>query len=142
VVRAVLDVNVLVSALLRPDGAPGRVVEGFLRHRAFEVVLSPSIVAEAERAFAYPKVARRVGGAAVAREWLEDILVLADLVEDGEVPRVCRDPDDDKYLGAALEGRAEFVVSGDGDLLAVREHEGVLVVTPREFLRAVLEEGK
>jgi hypothetical protein len=51
-----------------------------------------------------------------------------------------KDPDDDKYLVAALEGRAEYLVSGDSDLLALREYKGVNIVTAREFLRII--EGK
>ena len=44
------------------------------------------------------------------------------------------DPDDDKYLAAALEGRATLVVTGDPDLLALEEHQGVRIVSPRAFL--------
>jgi uncharacterized protein len=47
---------------------------------------------------------------------------------------VSDDPDDDKYLAAAVEGRAAFVVTGDPDLLAGKEHAGVRIVSPREFL--------
>jgi hypothetical protein len=44
------------------------------------------------------------------------------------------DPDDDKYLAAALEGRATLVVTGDPDLLALEEHQRVRIVNPRAFL--------
>jgi len=44
------------------------------------------------------------------------------------------DPDDDKYLAAALEGRATLVVTGDPDLLALGEYEGIRIVSPRLFL--------
>jgi predicted nucleic acid-binding protein len=46
-----------------------------------------------------------------------------------------KDPDDDKYLVAALEGRAGYLVSGDSDLLELHEYKGVHIVTAREFLR-------
>ena len=45
-----------------------------------------------------------------------------------------KDPDDDKYIAAAIEGRASFVVSGDPDLLDIKVHEGVRIVNPRAFL--------
>jgi predicted nucleic acid-binding protein len=48
-----------------------------------------------------------------------------------EAPGVSADPDDDKYVAAAVEGRPAFVVSGDPDLLDVGAHEGVRIVTPR-----------
>lgn len=70
-----------------------------------------------------------------ANVYVEDIVVLADLVAGERVPpRVCEDPDDDKYIAAALEGRAAFIVTGDRGFLALKEHEGIRIVTPREFL--------
>jgi len=50
------------------------------------------------------------------------------------MPQVCKDTDDDKYLAAAVEGRAAFVVTGDRDLPQVREYRGVRVIDPRRFL--------
>lgn len=133
--RVVLDANVCISAVLRPEGPPGRLVERFLREAAFEVVLTPAIADEVLRAFAYPKVRRFMRGDVEPELWFEDILVLADLVAaEPEFPRVGPDPDDDKYIAAALDGRASFVVTGDRQLLAVREYEGVRVITPRAFL--------
>ncbi|MGH6943026.1 MAG: putative toxin-antitoxin system toxin component, PIN family [Geminicoccaceae bacterium] len=136
--RAVLDANVCVSALLRPEGPPGLLIQRFLREAAFEVVLSPAIVDETLRAFAYPKVRKLVRGDVDPELWLEDIVLLADLVTgERQVSGVCADPDDDKYLAAALEARAAFVVTGDRQLLEVREHEGVRTVSPRTFLEVL-----
>jgi uncharacterized protein len=131
--RAVLDANVYVSAIIHPGGTPGRLIEGFLRDENFEVVLSPSIVDEVLRALAYRKVRKLLGGVD-AHLWFEDIVVLADVVADRQLPRVCDDPDDDKYLAAALEGRASHFVTGDRRFLALGEHAGVEIVTPRVFL--------
>lgn len=47
------------------------------------------------------------------------------------------DPDDDKYLAAAREGRGGFVVSADHHLLALREHEGIRIVFSRTFLALI-----
>jgi putative PIN family toxin of toxin-antitoxin system len=47
---------------------------------------------------------------------------------------LCRDPDDDWVLATALEGRAEAIVSGDTDLLALESHEGIEVLSPRQFV--------
>lgn len=131
--RAVLDANVYVSAIIQPAGTPGRLVERFLRERDFEIVLSPSIVDEVLRALGYRKVRRLLRGAD-AQLWFEDLVVLADVVADRELSGVCDDPDDDKYLAAALEGRASHVVTGDRRFLALGEHAGVEIVTPRAFL--------
>ena len=132
---AVLDANVYVSALLRPDGPPGLIIQRFLRGPAFEIVLSPAIIDEVLRALAYPKVRKRARGGVDPESWFEDIVVLAEFVAgEYELPGVSADPDDDKYIAAAVEGRAAFVVSGDPHLLALTEYGGVCVVSPRAFL--------
>lgn len=133
--RAVLDANGFVSALLRPEGPPGRIVERFLRDAAFEIVLSPAIVDEVLRALAYPKVQRLIRGATEPALWFEDIVVLADLVGGAyDLSNVCPDPDDDKYLAAAIEGRAGFVVTGDRQFLALGAYDEIRIVSPRAFL--------
>jgi len=88
------------------------------------------------QALAYPKVRKAVRTEVDPDLWFEDILILAQLVT-GEytIAGLSEDPDDDKYIAAAIEGRAAFVVSGDPDLLAIGEHEGVRILTPRAFLR-------
>jgi len=135
--RAVLDANVYISAIIQPGGPPGKVLERFLSAASFDLVISPQIVDEVLRALAYPKV-RKVLRGVDAQLWFEDIVVLADLVAGAhEISRVSRDPDDDKYLAAALEGRAAYVVTGDRAFLALREHAGVEIVTPRAFLDLV-----
>lgn len=133
--RAVLDANVYVSAAVHADGPPGRIVESFLRKAAFEIVLSPVIVEEVLRALTYPKVRKLIRGDIRFGLWFEDIVMLAELVA-GELvlPGLCHDPDDDKYIAAAIEGNAAFIVTGDRQLLSLAEHEGVHIVTPRAFL--------
>lgn len=133
--RAVLDANVYVSAYIRPEGPPGQIVERFLRDAAFDIILSDEIVEEVLHALAYPKIRKAVRGSVDSELWFEDILVLAHLISgDFRSPSVSEDPDDDKYIAAAIEGRAAFVVTGDPDLLKIGEHEGVRIVNPREFL--------
>jgi predicted nucleic acid-binding protein len=86
-------------------GPPGLIIRRFLRDAAFEVVLSPAIAEEVLRALAYPKVRKVIRNAVEPKLWFEDILILADLVPgERDLSGVCSDPDDDKYLAAALEG--------------------------------------
>jgi putative PIN family toxin of toxin-antitoxin system len=133
--RAVLDANVYVSAAVRADGPPGQIIERFLRDAAFEIVVSQAIVDEVLRALAYPKVRKYIRRGLDPELWFEDIVVLAQFVTgEYEAAGVSDDPDDDKYIAAAVEGRAAFVVSGDPDLLALKEHEGIRIVSPRAFL--------
>lgn len=139
--RALLDSNVLLSAAIRPSGPPGLIVAALVERGAFELVLSPAIITEIETALAQPKIRRYVEVPGEALRWLADLSVLADVAADtGRAKGVCRDPDDDAVLSAAMEGRAAVIVSGDADLLALAEHEGIAIVTPRAFLKLITAE--
>ena len=133
--RVVLDANVHVSALIRPEGPPGRIVERFLKEDSFEIVLSLAIIEETVRALTYPKVRKYIHARVNPELWFEDVILLAQFVaSDDDLQGVSADPDDDKYFGAAVEGNATLIVTGDPDLLAVKEYQGVRVVTPRALL--------
>lgn len=133
--RAVLDPNVLIAALLARSGAPARIVSGWIGG-AFELVVSERLLAELERALAYPKVRRRI--AAEDAEAFVDLLRRgARLASDPRAPaRRSSDPGDDYLLALAEQERA-LLVSGDRHLLALA---GELPIrTPRAFLDALAE---
>jgi hypothetical protein len=135
--RALLDANVVISAAVRPSGPPGQIIFAFLARCAFNLVLSPAIVAEVEAVLRLPKVRKYLREPKDALLWHADIVALADLIEDtGRVVGICRDPGDDVVLSAAVEGRADVIVTGDADLLALEEYEGIAIMTPRAFLES------
>jgi hypothetical protein len=141
VLRAVLDANICASALVRPDGPPGRILQRLLVDRAFEVVLSASIVVELRRCLDYPKLRKYIPltDDEIDR-WILALELIADTVTPSrEFHAVPDDPDDDHLLAAALEGRAAFLVTGDRHVLALGEYEGVRIVTPTEFLKILGE---
>jgi uncharacterized protein len=140
VLRVVLDANVLVSAYINPEGTPGQIVQSFLRDGSFALVLSEPIIAEVLEALAYPKVLKAARSKIDVALWFEDLVVLSKLLgDDFEVPRLSTDPDDDKYIATAIAGRATFLVTGDPDLLTVRQHEGLRIFTPRSFLDVIVD---
>lgn len=142
-VRALLDANVLISAAIRPSGPPGLLLHALLTHAAFELVLSEAIVDEVAQAMTRPKVRRYLRDPGEVHSWLADIVALADVVEDtGSVGGVSRDPDDDVVLAAAIEGRAEAIVTGDDDLLSLGEYEGIAIVSLRQFLATIKGPGR
>ena len=138
--RAVLDANVLVSARIRPEGPPGRIVEAFVRERRFDLVVSPATLDELRRVLGYPRLRKSLGLSKPEMDaWVGALGALATIVEGPVLrPVVAADPGDDIYIAAAIDGLAEFIVSGDRHLLDLREHEGIRIVKPREFL-SVLE---
>jgi len=87
---------------------------------------------------AYPKVRKMLRGVD-AQLWFEDLVALADLVAGTQqLAPVCKGPDDDKYVAAALEGRAARVVTGDRAFLDPGEHAGVEIVSPRALLDLIV----
>lgn len=134
--RAVLDANVFISAVIQPEGPPGRIFARLQSDAAFELVMAPAIIEEILRALAYPKLRKLIRGDIEPALWLEDTIALADIVADiSSLARVCADPDDDKYVAAAIEGRAAVIVTGDRKFLALGEYQGIRVITPRAFLQ-------
>jgi putative PIN family toxin of toxin-antitoxin system len=136
VIRAVFDTNVLVSAFIQPKSPPGRLLARLAEGRSFEMILSAAILEETRRALDYPGVRKRIRA---SDEELKLRLAMLDILSvpvevKGQVPGVSRDPDDDQILAAAVEGCADYIVTGDGDLLSLGEHEGIRIVTPRAFL--------
>ncbi len=133
--RAVLDPNVLIAALLSPRGAPAQIVSRWLAGE-FELVVSESVFTELERALAYPKVRNRIGVADATAfiDLLRDAAILSP--EPSEVPRRSADPGDDYLLSLAEQERA-VLVSGDQHLLALKKE--LPVRTPREFCEELLQ---
>lgn len=135
-IRAVLDANVFVSALIRPEGPPGRICVELLEREAFALILSAAIVDEVRRTLDDPRVRRYLR--LTSREveaWVASLQSVAEMVEGRlSVSVVADDPDDDKYFAAAVEGNADVVVSGDRHVLEVKQFERIRVLTPRAFL--------
>jgi uncharacterized protein len=134
-IRAVLDANVLVSALVSPSGIPAQVLRAW-RDERFHLVASQAILLEIDRVLRYPKIRKRHGMSDTEiREWIDDLAHLAVLVsEQITVGAIIEDPADDRYLECALEGGAECIVSGDQHLLKLNRYEHIDVLTPRAFL--------
>lgn len=133
-IRAVLDANIFVSAAIQPKSVPRQVTDSLTKGE-FTLVLSPALIVEVELVMRRPRLRRFLRDVESALEWFTDLVILADVVPDTKAAQgVCRDPDDDKLIAAAHGGLADFIVTGDEDLLSIREHEGIEIVTPRAFL--------
>jgi putative PIN family toxin of toxin-antitoxin system len=130
-VRAVLDPNVLISALLSREGTPARVLRAWL-DGAFELIVSEQLPAELERALAYPKLRSRVTPVE-AGELVELLRRAARVLSDPERPPSVHstDPGDDYLIALAEVGQA-IIVSGDGHLLGLAAQ--LPVFAPVDFL--------
>jgi len=138
--RAVLDVNVLISALIAPSGIPARILE-LWREEKFVLLVSEPILDELERVLAEPRLRRRHGLAPsrVAR-LLRGLRQFA-VVTPGELKLsgLLRDEADHKFLACAVEGQADYLVTGDEDLLTLAEYKGIPILSPAAFVRAMAD---
>lgn len=131
--RAVLDTNVFVSGLINPKGKPADILRA-LRSKQFTLVSSPPINEEVIEVLSRPYIRDRYGLGDSIFDVSFILWEVAELVIDPPGVRVCSDPDDDKFLAAAVGGRAEYLVTGDvGDLLDLHKYKDVTIVSPREF---------
>jgi putative PIN family toxin of toxin-antitoxin system len=134
VVRVLLDTNQLVSSLLSSRGLQSGLIDAW-RRRDFVLVLAPAQIEEVEEVLSRPKIARKYAIPAADREaFLELLRTEAVPLASAARPNVCRDPDDDFLLGCAAAGGADYLVTGDEDLLTIRTFRGVAVVSARIFL--------
>jgi putative PIN family toxin of toxin-antitoxin system len=131
-VGVVLDTNVLVSAL----GFGGSPLDALLRTFDDDVRLlaSEETLDELDRVMTYDRLPFTDGD---RTQFLAILRREADIVPPDESIDTVRDPDDDKFLEVALAGGADYVVSGDRDLLDLGSYGGIEIVRPDEFLEIV-----
>lgn len=129
--RVVFDCNVIVSALINGDSSPGRAFDFVLKN--YESVTSEDCLFEIERILNKPKFRRYFSTyeAAIFLEVFKETSIVVRSVEDISV---CRDSKDDMYLEAAVSGQAEFIITGDPDLLVLNPFRGINILTPHDFL--------
>ena len=129
--KAVLDTNVLVAAFVS-DGLCRRLLLR-ARDRGFTLAISPFIRDEFAQVLSR-KVGATAGEIREALELIDEISTSVDATS-GEtgVAGICRDPDDDGILACAVATAADYLVSGDKDLLVLDNCRGVKIIAPRTF---------
>lgn len=132
--RAVVDVNVLVSAQLNAHGPPAHVYRAWLAG-SFELVSSEHLIEELELDSARPRLAPRLHVRAIPA-MVARLRSDAVVVDDPPAPRVVRAPKDDYLVAVAQAGRAHVIVTGDRHLLDLEGLEP-RAMTPRAFLDVV-----
>jgi uncharacterized protein len=133
--RAVLDSSVLVSGFLTEGGTTAALLSRY-RQGAFALCSSLWIVEETERALLRPRNINRYRYRPQdVRQFLDGLAGSAQIFRDApEVPAVTRDPSDDQVIACAVAARVDYLVTGDDDMLVLAEHQGIRIVTPRQFL--------
>ncbi len=131
--RAVFDTNVLISALLFENSIPAQAFFAVLKQG--EVLLSAPLADEINRILYQTKFDRYI-----THEQREEFMIAlvesSVLVDVTETISVCRDPKDNMILELAVSGKADVIITGDSDLLALNPFHDIAILNPRDFLTA------
>jgi hypothetical protein len=133
--RVVLDANIYVSALINAKGNPSRIILAWERGE-FDVLISEAILDEIGRVLRFPRIVKRHRQEENSiQRFLRLLENEALLVEPDQALNVIKvDESDNRYLECALEGKAQYVVSGDNHLLDIGEYRGILILAPVAFV--------
>ena len=133
--RVVVDTSILVRALIMPHGSVGPLLL-HLRQGDYTLLYAQSLLEELVDVLNRPRIRHKYQ---LSDEDIEAVVGLILLRGEPVVPKeritACRDPKDDKFLEVAVAGKADVIVSGDEDLLALNPIAGVPIVPPAAFLQ-------
>ena len=127
--RIVIDTNVIASAVFF-GGRPYQLLR-YIMENYVEVVASKEIVDEYEEIILrlqqkYPAITTKIP--------FHEILAKLEIIRVSSDIHVSRDPDDDKFISCAVDGKCLYIVSGDSDLLSIGKYEGIEILTVADFL--------
>jgi putative PIN family toxin of toxin-antitoxin system len=129
--RIVVDTNVLISRLLLPPSVSGRAISKAVQVGQLLVSIATmdelAVVLGRAKFDPYLAVADR-------QEFVRLLGRIAEMVPIVRRVRACRDPRDDRFLEVAVNGRADLIITGDGDLLELDPFMGIAILRPAAYL--------
>ena len=134
-IRVVFDTNIFLRTLINPKGVNAQI---FKQIDKYVLVISQNILEEiidvvfrTSLRKKYPQIKK------ISVTNLLKNLKKATIVFPKEKLKVCRDPDDDKFIECALEGKAKYLVTGDKDLKSIGKYKGIEILYAGEFLKII-----
>jgi putative PIN family toxin of toxin-antitoxin system len=139
-IRAVLDVNVLLSAIIGPLGLPRHILEAWEDGR-FHSITSAGLIGELRVKLALPRISRKYHNPSlVAGRFIKLLEDRAEIIAVSlyDVEPVTGDPEDDYVLATVRLGQANYLITGNHGLLALATYAGARIITPRTFVETKL----
>ena len=126
--RIVIDTNVLISGVFF-GGFPRKILSAVVSQK-ITACATAEIINEYEETV-QEMIDRKQGH--INRGILSPLIKAMEIIEPITHVEICRDPDDNKFLGCARDSHALYIVSGDKDLLVIEEYGNIQILTAREF---------
>jgi uncharacterized protein len=136
--RIVVDTNVLISAVLSKHGKPAAIIDAVINGE-HSLISSSAILKEARLVFAYPKIRNLLQKNQVSSQEIENFISQISRISiivpgELEIKAVRNDISDNMFLSCAIEGEADFIISGDRHLTELKKFRKIQIVTPAEFI--------
>ena len=132
--RLVIDTNILISGLMAVNSLPQKVFD-YATSQAI-LLISDEVQSEIENVINRPKLQKYI---TIERrtKFLAELSQQVERVEINQQIRACRDPKDDKFLELAVCGEADYIITGDADLLDLHPFQNISIIKAANFLTAV-----
>ena len=127
----VFDTNTLISAAIFPASNPGKCLFVFIT--SIKIIYSSGAMEELEEVIYRNKFDKYLTTEEKSR-FIVSFKEMSDIVDTSSVITDCRDPKDNKFLELAIDGNADYIITGDPDLLILHSYRGISIVTPSQFL--------
>ena len=131
--KIVVDTNVVISGTFF-KGHPRKIVEAIV-DKKFEVFATTEIIEEYKE-IVEEMIHRKQGN--LDNNLIDYFISKLNVIEKHSNVKVCRDPDDDKFINCALDSKSLYIVSGDKDLLTIEKYEDIEIITAAEFCKRSL----
>ena len=131
--KLVLDANIFISSFYWGGNSEiliNRIIEGI-----DELCISKEILNEVSSVMARPKFKT---DQEIIDNYIKSIEKIGKkIVITGNIKDVCRDKDDDDKLECGINGNADYLITGDGDLLVIKKYQNIEIITPKEYLEKI-----
>ncbi len=129
--KIVVDTNVLLSGIFW-RGSPRKILDLWAQKKV-NLVVSVEILTEYTRVI--ESFADQKDDVILRRHWIDFIVNNVVIVKTRKTSFECRDPDDKKFIDCAIAGKAACLITGDKDLLCLKDDIGITILKPNDFLR-------
>jgi len=139
VVRAVVDTNVIISGIISKKGIPHKILKA-ASIKKFLLITSEEINKEILKVLRQSHIYKKYKITEQDILFINYVLNETSVMTKGvyKISSILKDKEDEKFLSCALEGNADYIISGDNDLLSIKQYHGIKIITPSGFLKRIL----